>query len=161
MKSPTKVNTTKSASCGEDRLVSKAMNTKYTRTEMMLNRRKEAIPHISYDLDGDGQVSGKDYCLARKFDEGQKNYLTVEERKKAFESITNGYEDKFIWNVEAGGAQRPYRLQQVRGAIVDAEDYLDVVKTYPKHPISDKRPHARTMAELRVQRKEIEKNDIK
>ena len=56
---------------------------------------------------------------------------------------------------------RPYRLQQVRGAIVDAEDYLDVVKTYPKHPISGIEPHAKTMAELKVQRKEIEKNDIK
>ena len=56
---------------------------------------------------------------------------------------------------------RPYRLQQVRGAIVDAEDYLDVVNTYPKHPISDVVPHAKTMTELKVQRREIEKGDIK
>lgn len=147
--SPKKAMTTKSASCGEERAFTNAMK-KYTRTEMLHNRRKEAIPHVSYDLDGDGQVSGKDYCLARKFDEGQKNYLTADEKKKALSSINKGFEDKFIWNVEAGGAMRPYRLQQVRGAIVDAEDYLDVVGTYPKHPISDNVPHAKTMAELKV-----------
>ena len=60
---------------------------------MLQNRRKEAIPHVSYDLDGDGQVSGKDYCLARKFDEGQKNYLTADEKSKALSSIAKGYED--------------------------------------------------------------------
>jgi len=56
---------------------------------------------------------------------------------------------------------RPYRLQQVRGAVVDAEDYLDVVKTYPRHPMSDVVPLAHTMTELKAQRKDVEKIDIK
>ena len=51
--SPKKAATTKSASVGEDRVFNNAMK-KYTRTEMLQNRRKEAIPHVSYDLDGDG-----------------------------------------------------------------------------------------------------------
>jgi hypothetical protein len=47
---------------------------------MLDYRRKEAIPDLSYDLDGDGFVGGKDYVVARKFDKGLKNYLTPSER---------------------------------------------------------------------------------
>jgi hypothetical protein len=39
-----------------------------------------------------------------------KNFLTDGEKKLALEAINNGFEDKFIWNVEAGGAMRPFRL---------------------------------------------------
>jgi hypothetical protein len=49
---------------------------KYTRTKMIEIRKKEALPDISYDLDGDGLVNGKDYVIARRFDQGLKNYLT-------------------------------------------------------------------------------------
>lgn len=51
-----------------------------TRTGLIEFRKRENIPDISYDLDGDGQVGGKDYFMARRFDEGFKNYLTEEER---------------------------------------------------------------------------------
>lgn len=54
---------------------------------MLANRRVEAIPDQSYDLDGDGQVSGRDYVIARKFDKGYKNYLTKEEKEEAFKAI--------------------------------------------------------------------------
>ena len=70
---------------------------------MLANRRREAIPDQSYDLDGDGQVSGRDYVIARKFDKGYKNYLTKEEKDEAFKAIQSGYEDNFVWNIEAGG----------------------------------------------------------
>lgn len=70
----------------------------------MVERKLEAIPDNSYDLDGDGQVSGRDYVLARKFDKGLKNYLTKEERQNAIDQINQGFEDKFVWNVDAGGA---------------------------------------------------------
>jgi len=42
--------------------------TKQTRTEMIARRKKEILPNISYDLDGDGSVGNRDYVLARKFD---------------------------------------------------------------------------------------------
>ena len=54
---------------------------------MLEFRRKEAIPDNSYDLDGDGLVSGKDYVIARKFDKGFKNYLTPDERQEAFDAL--------------------------------------------------------------------------
>ena len=56
---------------------------------MMEFRRKENVPDVSYDLDGDGLVGGRDYVIARKFDTGFKNYLTNDEREKAFEALRN------------------------------------------------------------------------
>ena len=51
-------------------------NEKFTRTKMMDIRKAEILPDISYDLDGDGFVGGRDYVVARRFDNGFKNYLT-------------------------------------------------------------------------------------
>lgn len=47
-----------------------------TFTKLKEYRKAEALPDISYDLDGDGLVGGRDYVVARRFDEGFKNYLT-------------------------------------------------------------------------------------
>lgn len=41
---------------------------KQTKTKLLEYRKKEAIPDISYDLDGDGFVGGRDYVIARRFD---------------------------------------------------------------------------------------------
>ena len=49
---------------------------KLTRTKMLAFRKQDSIPDISYDLDGDGYVGGRDYVVARRFDQGYKNYLT-------------------------------------------------------------------------------------
>lgn len=53
------------------------------------NRRLEKVPHISYDLDGDGYVGGRDYVIAKTFDKGSKGRLTESERKTAFEAVNN------------------------------------------------------------------------
>ena len=79
-------------------------------TKLKEIRKKEILPDISYDLDGDGFVGGRDYVIARRFDEGFKNYLTSDERIKVNKALEDGYENKFVWNVEASGAQRPYRI---------------------------------------------------
>ena len=47
-------------------------------------RKKEVLPGMSYDLDGDGFVGSRDYIVARRFDNGLKNFLTEEERSKAY-----------------------------------------------------------------------------
>lgn len=62
---------------------------KFTRAKLLELRRKEFIPDITYDLDGDGFVGGRDYVIGRRFDEGLKNYLTPEERQKAIEAVKN------------------------------------------------------------------------
>mmetsp|Transcript_5851 Transcript_5851/g.9405 ORF Transcript_5851/g.9405 Transcript_5851/m.9405 type:complete len:236 (+) Transcript_5851:404-1111(+) len=82
---------------------------KYTRTRMANLRRKEAIPNISYDLDGDGFVGGRDFIVARRFDESKKNYLTDEEREQAYQAITDGQADKYVWEAEAPLLPKPFK----------------------------------------------------
>ena len=53
---------------------------KFTKTRLVEMRKRESVPDISYDIDGDGFVGGKDYVIARRFDHGQKNYLTDQEK---------------------------------------------------------------------------------
>ena len=49
---------------------------------------------------------------------------------------------------------------QKRGVFVDAEDFLPVTDTYPKHPISSNIPNAKTTGELKGQRGKAYKDDI-
>jgi hypothetical protein len=41
---------------------------KKTRTELLEARKKEWMPDLSYDLDGDGFVGGRDYVISKVFD---------------------------------------------------------------------------------------------
>jgi hypothetical protein len=65
------------------------MPEKITRTKLIETRKKEILPDVSYDLDGDGFVGGRDYVVARRFDNGFKNYLTKDEREKAIDAVKN------------------------------------------------------------------------
>ena len=60
---------------------------KKTRTKLHEQRHAERIPHISYDLDGDGYVGGKDYVVAKQFDKDGDGKLDAEERKAAMEAL--------------------------------------------------------------------------
>ena len=64
-----------------------ALQEKMTRTKLIEKRKKESLPDISYDIDGDGFVGGRDYMIARRFDKGGKNSLTKEERDKVFKAL--------------------------------------------------------------------------
>ena len=134
---------------------------KMTLTKLKEIRKKEILPDLSYDLDGDGFVGGRDYVVARRFDEGFKNYLTDEEKAKVKKALQDGYEDNFIWNVEGSGAQRPYRIMQKRGVIVDGDDFLGVTATYPQHPLSEIDAHTKTGTQLIERRKALEREDIR
>ncbi len=68
-------------------------------------------------------------------------------------ALENGYEKQFFWNVEETGANRGQRLLQVRGKFVDAEDFIPVATTYPKHPLSEVKAGVRTTKELNEKRK--------
>ena len=58
-----------------------------TRTMLIEKRKEEALPDLTYDLDNDGFVGGRDYMVARRFDKGAKNYLTKEERESVFKAL--------------------------------------------------------------------------
>ena len=125
-----------------------------TRTELLQKRKKEKIPDISYDLDQDGYVGGRDYVIAKRFDVDNDGKLNEKEKAAAYEGIKNNIEANYIWNVDKYGGLRPLRLLQKRGKFIEAEDFLPIRDTYPKHPMSDVIPKCATFTDLRRLRKE-------
>ena len=122
-------------------------------TELFDKRKKERIPDISYDLDKDGYVGGRDYVIAKRFDVDNDGKLNEQEKAAAYEGIKNNIESKYIWNIDKLGGVRPLRLLQKRGKFIEAEDFLPIRDTYPKHPISDIIPRCATFTELNHLRK--------
>ena len=61
-----------------------------TRKELIDIRKKERLPDISFDLDGDGYVGGRDYFIAKLYDKDGDGKLNDKERKEAFEGLANG-----------------------------------------------------------------------
>jgi hypothetical protein len=136
--------------CEKNSNVSGAM----TRTELIAKRKKEKIPDISYDLDQDGYVGGRDYVIAKRYDVDNDGKLNEQEKKAAYEGIKNKIEENYVWNIDKLGGVRPLRLLQKRGKFIDAEDFLPVTDTYPKHPITEIIPHCATFTELKKMRKQ-------
>ena len=63
------------------------------------------LPHISYDLDGDGLVGGRDLVVASYFDQDRDGVLNSVERENAMKAIANErFEDRFVWGIEQSGA---------------------------------------------------------
>lgn len=83
-----------------------------TRTKLLHNRKQEKIPDPTYDLDMDGFVGGRDYFLAKRFDLDKDGKLNAQEKQNAYDQITKGYEDNFVWNLENQGPKRGYRILQ-------------------------------------------------
>jgi hypothetical protein len=127
----------------------------------MEERKARNLPDPSYDLDGDGIISAREYFLAKHFDQDKDGKLNSREKKNALRSLENGYEKNFVWNVEETGPFRGHRLLQIRGEFIDGEDFIPVRNTYPKHPMSDIKPHVKNKAELDCKRKEEIMNCLK
>ena len=132
-----------------------------TRTELIDKRKKERIPDISYDLDQDGFVGGRDYVIAKRFDVDNDGKLNEQEKNAAYEGIKNHIEENYIWNIDKLGGVRPLRLLQKRGKFIEAEDFLPIRDTYPKHPMSDIIPRCATFTELKKNDKVTELEKIK
>ena len=126
-----------------------------TQTELLQKRRKERVPDISYDLDQDGYVGGRDFVIAKRYDVDNDGKLNEQEKKNAYEGLANKIEENYVWNIDKQGGCRPLRLLQKRGQFIDAEDFLPIRDTYPKHPLSNVIPKCKTYTEL----KNIRKNE--
>ena len=137
-------------------------STPMTRTKLLERRKKEKIPDISYDLDGDGYVGGRDYVLSKRYDVDGDGKLNEIEKKNAIEGIKNGVEREYVWNLENQGGKRAFRILQKRGKIIDAEDFIPLQETYPKHPLSLKEPKngIKTLSELKEYRTQKTKEEI-
>lgn len=136
--------------------------TPMTQSKLIERRKLERIPDISYDLDKDGYVGGKDYVLAKRYDIDGDGKLNEQEKAAAYEGIKQGIEENYAWNLDNQGGKRPFRIMQKRGKIIDAEDFLPLQDTYPRHPLSDKIPKngIKTKAELDQYRRNQTKEAI-
>ncbi len=54
-----------------------------TLTKLQQNRKAEAIPHISNDLDGDGIVGARDMVISKYFDFDKDGKLNEKEKANA------------------------------------------------------------------------------
>lgn len=137
-------------------------STPMTRTKLLELRKKENIPDISYDLDGDGYVGGRDYVLSKRFDVDGDGKLNADEKKKALEAIKNGIEREYVWNLENRGGKNSQRILQKRGKIIDAENFVPLQESYPKHPISFRQPKngIYTLSELKQYRRNKTREEI-
>ncbi len=63
-----------------------------TQSKLLELRKKARIPDISYDLDKDGYVGGKDFVLSKIYDLDQDGKLNEIEKKNAYEGIKNNIE---------------------------------------------------------------------
>ena len=76
-------------------------NEKKTRSGLLMQRKTEQMPHISYDLDGDGIVGGRDLVIGKLFDTENKGSLTIKQREAAFKAIKeDNLEHNFVWGIE-------------------------------------------------------------
>ena len=137
-------------------------STPMTQVKLLEKRKKERIPDISYDLDGDGYVGDKDYVLSKRYDADGDGKLNEIERKNALEGIQNGVERDYVWNLENQGGKRAFRILQKRGKIIDSEDFIPLQDTYPKHPISfiPQKNGIKTFTELREYRHKKNREEI-
>ena len=125
-----------------------------TRSDLLNIRKKERLPDPSYDLDKDGYVGNVDLVLSKRFDVDNDGKLNDKEKKAAYDGISKGVENEYIWNVDNQGGLRDFRLLQKRGKFIDAEDFWPIRETYPEHPLSKMKPHCSTFTELQRLRKE-------
>ena len=133
------------------------MKSSRTKENLIAERRKKNLPDPSYDLNGDGIVSAREYFLSKRFDNDKDGRLNTAERENTMKALKNGYEDQFVWNVEETGPYRGKRIMQIRGEFVDAEDFVSVTNTYPEHPLNNIRPETTNIKDLKYKRKmEIE-----
>ncbi|CAG9331101.1 unnamed protein product [Blepharisma stoltei] len=122
----------------------------FTQGDLKEKRRKERIPDISFDVDGDGSVSPLDYFIAKRYDKNQDGKLDAKEKILAQEFMNKDLKN-FLIGGETHGAQRPLRLLQVKGKPIYDNDYT-VITDAKKSP-------GRTKSELEKLRKQ-ERIDI-
>ena len=64
-------------------------------------RKDKAKPDSSYDIDGDGTVSAKDYFFAKLFDTNKNGFLSPSEKERCHAAlIDENFEENFVFGLE-------------------------------------------------------------
>ncbi|CAD7945145.1 unnamed protein product [Amoebophrya sp. A25] len=119
-----------------------------TRTSLMESRKQQSVPHISYDIDGDGVVGARDYFIGKSFDKDRDDRLSESERKEAIKALKNGWLDQFSFGHDQAGSKRPYPVVQRRGKIMTIDNGSVMQETYPKHWNAETVPKHTTFTEM-------------
>lgn len=77
---------------------------KRTVNDMLAERKTAKVPDITYDLDGDGVVSNRDYFFGKMFDKDGDGRLNTPELSAAKTALKEGIEGQFVWGLEGSGA---------------------------------------------------------
>ena len=102
-----------------------------TRTQLLQNRRAEALPDPSFDLDRDGHVGNMDLFVSKRFDLDKDGKLNDLERKNAEEALKNGFLNNFKIGLESVGCNSRLRTFQTRGVVVENDNCEKIKETYP------------------------------
>lgn len=92
-----------------------------TASELKARRRLDKRPDPSFDLSGAGAVSEADYQIAKRFDVGDKGFLTGEESARARAALAEGLRDTFLRLSTGSQAGQAARVFQGAGGAVVAE----------------------------------------
>ena len=103
-----------------------------TRSELLLRRRQEFIPDITYDIDGDGFVDHKDMAIAKMFDKNKDGILDDEEKAEMMKALKDGIMDRYVWGLEQTGSNKHPRLIQKNGNIITDSGQLAARTAEPK-----------------------------
>ena len=114
------------------------------------------VPHISYDIDGDGVVGSTDYFVSKLFDKEGKGNLSESEKAAALDAVRKGDLNKYLFGLDEYGSLEHPRILQKRGHIV-GDDYSKLLATYPKSQTS---PLIKTRKELVELRKKENLKDL-
>jgi hypothetical protein len=125
-----------------------------------------------YDKDGDGKLNDVERKEAldgiKRGVEGnyvwnvtRAHYNSGSERGRRVKSASNGGKGGKQQVMSGSGGVQPFRhFIQVRGKVIEAENFQPIIDTYPIHPMSKCVPRVSTLSELKHKRKETSLSSI-
>jgi hypothetical protein len=90
-------------------------------SDLRHRRKMKQRANLSYDLDGDGMVSQKDYFFAVRFDKDGNGNLDPQEKAAAAEAMRSGFGSTFAFLRGSGPSDANHRVQQRDGVIMSEE----------------------------------------
>jgi hypothetical protein len=89
--------------------------------ELKFRRKIAGRADISFDLDGDGMVSQKDFFFATRFDKDGSGVLDQEERVAAAKLMKEGFGGSFHFVRSSGPSDAAHRILQKDGVVMSEE----------------------------------------
>ena len=89
--------------------------------ELVFQRKIAGRADMSFDLDGDGMVSQKDFFFATRFDKDGSGVLDPAERLAAAKAMKEGFGSEFHFVRTSGPSDKHHRIMQQDGVVMTEE----------------------------------------